>query len=83
MQKDTEGALLGMQAMEGIRESLEELFPEQGCVRVELYEDAIDALGQMKEQVFDEFARNEKEIEVWNKWWPFGTQAFLYKYGGI
>jgi len=72
METHTEGALLGMQAMEGIRESLEELFPEQGCVRSELYEDAIDALGQMKEQVIDEFAKNQEERQIWEKWWPFG-----------
>ncbi|KAH8676899.1 kinase-like domain-containing protein [Tricladium varicosporioides] len=73
MEAHTEGALLGMQALEGIRESLEELFPGQGCVRSELYEDAIDALGQMKEQVIDEFAKNDEERQVWEKWWPFGT----------
>lgn len=75
METHTEGALLGMQAMEGIRESLEELFPEQGCVRSELYEDAIDALGQMKEQVIDEFAKNQEERQIWEKWWPFEKQS--------
>jgi hypothetical protein len=73
MEAHTEGALLGMQAMEGIRDSLEDLFPEQGCVRSELYEDAIDALSQMKEQVLDEFAKNDEERQMWEKWWPFGT----------
>lgn len=68
MEAYTEGTLLGMQATEGIRESLEELFPEQGCVSSELYEDAIDALGQIKEQVIDEFAKNDEERQIWKEW---------------
>lgn len=73
MEAHTEGALLGMQIMEGIRESIGELFPEQGCVRSELYEDSIDTLEQMKEQVLEQFAKNEEERPIWEKWWPFGT----------
>jgi hypothetical protein len=66
-------ALLGMNAMLSIQESIGELFPEQGCVKTELYEEALDALGQMKEQVINEFAKNEEERKVWEEWWPFGT----------
>ncbi|KAF4629000.1 hypothetical protein G7Y89_g9142 [Cudoniella acicularis] len=46
----TKGALLGMDVMRSIQESIGNLFPEQGCVRTELYEEALNALGQMKEQ---------------------------------
>ncbi|KAE9369713.1 hypothetical protein N431DRAFT_493487 [Stipitochalara longipes BDJ] len=56
MDAHTEGALLGMNVMRSVQESIGNLFPEQGCVRTELYDEALDALGQMKEQVIDEFA---------------------------
>ena len=74
MDADVEGAVRGMEAMRAIREEIGELFPEQGIVRHEQYEEALDALRQMKEQVIEEFARNEEvrkacEEEVW----PFGT----------
>jgi hypothetical protein len=59
--------------MQSVRDSIGDLFPEQGYVRTELYSEALDALGQMKEQVINEFAKNEEEREVWNRWWPFGT----------
>ena len=61
---DAEGALRGMQAMRGIKESLGELFPEQGIVRPEQHDEALDALQQIKEQVIDEYARNESDREV-------------------
>ncbi len=73
MNAHTEGALLGMDVMRLIQESIGNLFPEKGCVRTELYGEALDALDQMKEQVINEFAKNEEEREVWKKWWPFGT----------
>jgi hypothetical protein len=73
MDAQTEGALLGMNVMQSVRDSIGDLFPEQGYVRTELYSEALDALGQMKEQVINEFAKNEEEREVWNRWWPFGT----------
>jgi hypothetical protein len=73
MDAHTEGALLGMNVMRSIQESIGDLFPENGCVRTELYEEALDALDQMKEQVITEFAKNEEDREVWKMWWPFGT----------
>lgn len=62
-----------MEAMQAIREPLCQLFPGKGVVRRELYDEALDALNQMKEQVIDEYARNENEQEVWRKEWPFRT----------
>jgi hypothetical protein len=47
--------------MRSIRESIGELFPEQGVVRAHQYEDALDALEQMKGQVIEEFASNDRE----------------------
>jgi hypothetical protein len=73
MEADVESVARGMEAMRSIRESISELFPEQGIVRVDQYEEALDALEQMKDQVIEEFASNEQEREVWRKEWPFGA----------
>ncbi|KAL5331675.1 hypothetical protein ACEPPN_001210 [Leptodophora sp. 'Broadleaf-Isolate-01'] len=73
MEADTEGVVRGMEAMRAIRESIGELFPEQGIVRTELYDEALDALEQMKQQVIGEFAQTEQDREIWRKEWPFGT----------
>lgn len=73
LEAEVEGVVRGMEAMRAIRESLGELFPEQGIVRPELYEEALDALAQMKDQVIETFATTEHEREVWEKMWPFGT----------
>jgi len=73
MEADLQGVVRGMEAMRSIRESIGELFPEQGIVKADQYEEALDALEQMKDQVIEEFASNEQEREVWRKEWPFGT----------
>jgi hypothetical protein len=71
MKADVEGAVRGMELMRAIREEIGELFPEQGIVRHELYEEALDALRQMKEQVIAEFAQTKHDREVWEEVWPF------------
>ncbi|APA11638.1 hypothetical protein sscle_08g064080 [Sclerotinia sclerotiorum 1980 UF-70] len=73
MEANVECVMRGMEAMESIKESIGELFPEQGIVRPDQYEEALDALEQMKDQVIEEFARSEEEKEIWLKEWPFGT----------
>jgi hypothetical protein len=73
IEADVNGALHGMEAMVGVKESLGELFPERGIVRPEQYDEVQDALRQVKEQVIDEFARDEGEREVWRNAWPFGN----------
>ncbi len=73
MEADVEGVARGIEAMRSIRESIGELFPEQGIVRPEQYKEALDALEQMKVQVIEEFACNEQERETWRREWPFGT----------
>jgi hypothetical protein len=60
-----------MEAMRGVKESIGELFPERGIVRNDLYDDALNALQQMKEQVIDTYAKDEKEKEIWREGWPF------------
>ncbi|KAH5006440.1 hypothetical protein HBI81_197980 [Parastagonospora nodorum] len=73
LEADVEGVVRGMEAMRSIRESLGELFPEQGIVKSDNYEEALDALSQMKDQVIGEFATNASEREAWEKAWPFGA----------
>ncbi|OAL06247.1 hypothetical protein IQ06DRAFT_210624 [Phaeosphaeriaceae sp. SRC1lsM3a] len=71
LEADIEGVLRGMDVMRPIRESLGGLFPEQGIVKPEDYEEALDALAQMKERIIDEFATNPAEREEWERAWPF------------
>lgn len=73
MKADVEGVERGMDLMRRIKESLGELFPEQGIVRHEQYGKTLDALSQMREQVIEDFANNEQEREVWKAEWPFGN----------
>ncbi|KAI8941675.1 hypothetical protein NX059_002887 [Plenodomus lindquistii] len=61
MQLDVDGALRGMGAMQAIREDLGELFPNQGLVRDDQYDEAVDALAQMKDLVIAEYAKTESE----------------------
>ena len=71
IEANVNGALRGIEAMRGVQDSLGELFPERRLVRKEQYEEARDALRQVKEQVIRKFARNEGEKEVWQENWPF------------
>jgi hypothetical protein len=70
---DMRGVVRGMEVMRSIRDSLGELFPEQGIVRSDQYNEALDALNQMREQVVSTFASNSKEKEIWENEWPFET----------
>lgn len=63
----------GMEAMRAIRGELGEFSIEKGIVTPEQYEEALDALRQMKEQVIDTFATSEEDRETWEQSWPFGT----------
>ncbi|KAH9871022.1 hypothetical protein J1614_006596 [Plenodomus biglobosus] len=73
METDVDGAARGMEAMRSIKDALGELFPEQGIVRPEQYDEALDALAQMKDQVIAEFTQDEQERELWQQLWLFGT----------
>jgi hypothetical protein len=73
IEAEFEGVVRGMEAMRSIRETLGELFPEQGIVRPDQYEEVLDALAQVKDQVIENFANTEQEKEIWQKVWPFGT----------
>ncbi|PPJ50761.1 hypothetical protein CBER1_07477 [Cercospora berteroae] len=67
---DIEAATLGMRAMSGIKDALGDLLLERGLVKIERYDEAKDALQQMKEQVIEQFAYDEEERAAWVKSWP-------------
>ena len=71
IQADVSGALRGIEAMREVQKTLGELFQEHGIVREERYEEARDALRQIKEQVIETFARDESDRGVWREGWPF------------
>ena len=71
IEADVDGAQLGIQAMREVQESLGELFPERGIVRNDQYAETRDALRQIKEQVINTYARDEREKEIWQESWPF------------
>ena len=76
IEMDAEGGLRAMNAMKNIKKCLDEddLFPESGLVTHDQYDYALNALDQMKEQVADQFAKNESEREIWYRNWPFDSQ---------
>ncbi|GAB1743368.1 hypothetical protein NU219Hw_g9205t1 [Hortaea werneckii] len=68
---DAERALRGMDAMQGIRDRLGDLFPERGVVKPEKYELTKDALRQLKKEVIAKFAHTDEDKAVWQESWPF------------
>lgn len=72
IEADAKGTADGMNLMGSVRDSIgEDLFPEKGIVRADKYDEAINALQQMKEQVLDLYAHNDRERKLWEENWPF------------
>lgn len=71
IEADSNGALRGMNLMSSIKDCIGHLFPEKGVIRKEDYDEARDALRQMKEHVMETYASNENERKTWNDSWPF------------
>ncbi|KAL8710441.1 MAG: hypothetical protein Q9225_007290 [Loekoesia sp. 1 TL-2023] len=72
IETDAKGAAEGMNLMRSVRDSIgRDLFPEKGMVRADQYDEAKDALRQMKEQVLDMYAHDEHERKLWEQEWPF------------
>lgn len=71
IEKSVNESLLGMQVMQSIQDTLGDLFPEKGIVKTEQYDEAKNALGQIKEQIIEQYAKNDHEKKVWEKEWPF------------
>lgn len=68
--EDAEDASRGGELLQAVRDSMGGLFPERGLVRHEQYDEAKDALRQLKEQVIAQYARTEEEIRMWEDGWP-------------
>ena len=72
IEADAKGAAKGMNLMRSVRDSIgRDLFPEDGVVRLDQYEQVKNALQQMKDQVLDLYAHNEYERKVWKEEWLF------------
>jgi len=72
IEADAKGAADGMNLMCSVRDSIgRDLFPERGVVRVDQYDEAKDALRQIKTQVLDLYAHNDHERKLWEEDWPF------------
>ena len=61
---ELDGVLLGMNLMSSIRDSIGELFPEKGIVAPHQYDESLDTLEQMKEQIIKQYANSEEEAAV-------------------
>lgn len=72
LEEELAGTQRATHLMREVRASMGGLFPDKGLVPVHLYEEALSALEQVKEQVIEEFAENEEEAEIWHRDWPFG-----------
>ena len=66
-----ETAQAGSDVMKRIQQTMGDLFPGQGLVRYDQYDETKHALGQIKEQVIEEFARSEEDRVAWHQSWPF------------
>jgi hypothetical protein len=66
-----EAAQAGMEVMGRIRQTMGDLFPEQGVVRHDQYDEAKRALGQIKEKVIEQYTRSEEDRVAWQRSWPF------------
>lgn len=72
IEANAQGAADGMNLMCSVRDSIgKDLFPEKGMVNVDRYDEAKNALQQMKDQVIDLYARDEHERQLWEENWPF------------
>jgi hypothetical protein len=65
-----EAAQAGSDVMERIQQTLGDLFPEQGVVTHDQYDETKRALRQIKEKVIEEFARSDKDCQ---KTGPLGS----------
>ena len=63
IQTDVESAAIGMDAMRRMRESLGDLFPEQGYVSSGQHQKAVDAMSRTKAQVLSDVFKSESNVD--------------------
>ena len=69
---NAQGAAEGINLIDSVRDSIgRDLFPVRGLVRVDQYDEAKDALRQIKDQVLDMCAHDEQERKLWEENWLF------------
>jgi len=78
IEANVNGALRGMEAMSAVQKRLGGLSPERGTVRADQYEEACDALQQVKEQVNEFYARSESDRQVSKEAWPFDDEPGIF-----
>lgn len=72
LEKDVSGAILGMELMSDIKNSLGELWPEKGVVRHDQYNNTKTLLNQAKARMHDRL-KSPKEDYAWEYLWPFDS----------
>ncbi|PWY77778.1 phosphotransferase enzyme family protein [Aspergillus eucalypticola CBS 122712] len=60
-----------MELMRGVKESLDELWPEKGIVPPERYDEVRELLKHAKTDLIHQLATSEEEKIGWEKAWPF------------
>jgi hypothetical protein len=73
LETDYEAWKLALETMDRVRDAVGPLFPKDGDISAELYDEALRALTQVRDAVIEENARDEMQREVWMREWPFGT----------
>ena len=68
---DWEKAELAMSLMTAVRESIRFPISRDGLVQHEYYKAAIQGLQDLKEQVIEQYAKNDEEAKIWEECWPF------------
>ncbi|CAI7644528.1 unnamed protein product [Penicillium pancosmium] len=69
--RDAEDADQGMELMRSLKQSLGNLCPEKGLVRLENYDAAKALLRQKKEELMAQLGCSDDERRVWDHCWPF------------
>jgi hypothetical protein len=58
-----ESAAIGIDAMRRMRESLGDLFPEQGYVSSDQHQKAVDAISRTRDQVLSDVVKSESNLD--------------------
>ncbi|KAL4914439.1 hypothetical protein BDW62DRAFT_213427 [Aspergillus aurantiobrunneus] len=65
--------MLGMELIRSLRQSLGQMWPENGVVRPEQYDKVKKLLKQAKAELIDQLAHTETEMVAWEEAWPFNN----------
>lgn len=71
VENDVQAADLGIEVMGTIKERLGDLWPEKGLIEHQNYEVVRTELREIKSELIVALVKNEKDGEVFLKYWPF------------